>query len=235
MKNKKVSIIYTCFNPTRVITQITMATLANIRRYTDPKDYELIVVDSVPKYGIMDDYNVLKLGSDGHYIKEDEDKGYYAAMNRGASLATGDYLCFIENDIFVFENWLKDLVYYLDNDLCDVIVPDQVPRSRKEVLKFRKMSHEDSMFNGIQEQGLLLMKRGVFNSIGGWDERFFKIYGWKAFGLTLANKGLRVNSTTKVNISHIAGMSYFHDYENNYKGLNEEMDKELKIIKEYYD
>lgn len=212
-----------------------MATLANIRRYTDKDDYELIVVDTTPKHKMMDDYGALELGSDGHYIVEDEDKGYYAAMNRGASLATGEYLCFIENDIFVFENWLTDLRYYLENDICDVIVPDQVPRKREEILKFREMSYEENMFNGIQEQGLLMMRRSDFERVGGWDDRFFKVYGWKAFRITLDTKGLRVNSTTKVNISHIAGMSYFFDYEENYDHLNEEMTKESAIIKEHYE
>jgi len=43
MKSKLTTIICTAYNQTPVLAHITMACLANITKYTDPKDYELIL------------------------------------------------------------------------------------------------------------------------------------------------------------------------------------------------
>src|SRR5574337_1362293 len=107
----KTSIIMTSYIPQKFIAEITMATIANITRYTNPDKYELILVDCSPKYEVRDDYQVLKIDK---HLKIDPDPGYYEAMNIGAKEAQGDYLCFIENDIFVWEGWLEGLEYYLD-------------------------------------------------------------------------------------------------------------------------
>src|SRR3990167_9513969 len=138
----KTSIIFTAYSANINLAQMSMTALANIRKYTDSDDYELIVIDNEPKSSIKDDYKALKLGSDGHYIINDKDIGYPGSMNQGAKLATGEYLLFMENDILVWENWLTDLRYYLDNNLADTIGPDQIPRTREEILKFRKLPFE---------------------------------------------------------------------------------------------
>lgn len=232
---KKTSIIYTCFNPNRVLAQISMATLANIRRYTEPDEYELIVIDCVPKAEMLDDYGALKLGSDGHHVKTETDPGYCEAMNMGAKLATGDYLCFVENDIFLFEDWLPNLRYYLDNDLADVIIPDQVPRTREEMLKFRKMTFEEAMSPGIQEQGLMMIKKEIFEKTGGWDGRFREVYGWAAFKvrLTKLSPSPRIFTTLKVQMSHIAGLTYFFSAEGDSQRFDKATSVEAKILKDY--
>ena len=232
-QSNKVSIIYTAYNPTKMIAQVSMATLANIRKYTEPEDYELIVIDSAPKFQMLDDYGALQLDRDGKYVVVEEDEGYCAAMNRGAKLAKYDYLCFIENDIFVVEDWLEDLRYYLDNELADVIVPDQIPRTREEILKFRDMSFEAAQTPGIQEQGMMMIRKEIFEKTGGWPEEFKKVYGWAAFKPRLTGVTKLISTTHKVQIGHIAGLTFFHDHGTRFKEFDKEMGEEAEALKKY--
>ena len=227
----KTSIIFTAYSANINLAQMSMSTLANIRQYTDPKDYELIVIDNEPKSAIKDDYGALKLGSDGHYIINEKDKGYPAAMNQGAKLATGQYLLFMENDIFVWENWLPRLRYYLEHNLTDTIGPDQVPHTRKEVLKYRRMSYEKAMTPGIQEQGMIMMKRSKFETTGGWDEKYWKFFGWPPFITKITRMGFRVNNTKKVLITHVCGTTVYDEYSKNNAKFNKDMKNEAKILK----
>ncbi len=59
--NKKVSVIMTCYIQARWQAHCTMACLANVTRYTDPKDYELILMSDSEKHPVRDDYHVLKI------------------------------------------------------------------------------------------------------------------------------------------------------------------------------
>lgn len=176
---------------------MTMAALANIRRYTEG-EYELILVSDSEKFAVRDEYKVLNIDQ---YIKV-ENTTYTEAMNLGAEKAKGDYLVFIQNDVFVYENWLKNLVYYLDNDIADCVVPDQCPRDRAFVEKSYKMTMEEAMEYGSRDEGLLIITREAFERMGKFDQRL-KILQGKDIWARMANAGVRQIDTCKVMISHI--------------------------------
>lgn len=215
-KAPKVSIIMTAYNPTHYLVEMTMAALANITRYTDTDLYELILMDCAPKHNIRDDYGVLKIDL---HVKLNTDPGYYAAMNEGAKLANGDYLCFIENDMFVYENWLTDLCYYLDNNLLDAVIPDQFPRSRDRIKEYQNMTHEEALNAAGTEQGLVLIRKESFKKIGGWKKKGAEM-GWRRFYANLADNGVSLGNTAKVIITHICGATYFYKLENESEKLS---------------
>jgi GT2 family glycosyltransferase len=165
--------------------------------------------------------NVLNLDTEATYVINEKDVGYDASMNQGAKLAKYDYLLFMENDIFVHENWLTDLRYYLDHDLTDIITPLQMPMRREEYLGNLKKSYEESLHPGWQEQGMLMLKKSMFEKIGGWDERFKMVYSWKAFQTRLRRVGARVHNTDKVYITHLCAQTI--------------LDSEERKPDEYYD
>lgn len=210
----KVSIIYCLFDFSRTLRHMTMASLANIRRFTD-EPYEIILVDNVPEidgqkvhHKLRDDYFVLRL--DEMKIKVNQkDHGYYKSLNEGAKLATGKYLCFIQPDVFVHEGWLEGMAYYLDNDLGDVVWPDQFPSTREWIKESYTASYEDSMNKGGKEAGCLMITREMFDKSGGWDDRLFNEYGEAAFFNRLDKAGARPVYTNKSLITHItAGTRY---------------------------
>lgn len=229
----KTSIVFTAFSANIHLAELSMATLANIYRYTDPEEYELIIIDNIPKSPIRDDYKVMdleKLKAEGRYIINNPDIGYAASMNQGARIATGEYLLFMENDIFVYENWLKDLRYYLENNLCDVIVPNQVPSTRSDILKWRQATHEELMHGGIQEQGMIMFRRQQFIDKGlWWNEKLFKWLPWAEMPTKISRAGLMVRTTLKVTISHFTAATVYYELENR----NPQKDAELAIEDKY--
>lgn len=214
MKKGKVSIIYCLYDFTRTLRHMSMASLSNIRRFTD-EPYELVLIDNAAHidgveihHTLRDDYGALRL-NDMKIQVNDNDHGYYKSLNEGARLATGDYLCFIQPDVFVHEGWLDGLTYYLDHDLADVVWPDQIPNTRQWIKESYERSHEDSMGIGAREAGCVIMTRKAYDKAGGWDERLFNEYGEAAMWARLDKAGARSMVTNKSLITHItAGTRY---------------------------
>lgn len=212
MKNKLTSIIMTCFDKNQTMRHVSMLAAADITRYTDPSSYELIIVDTEPIYPFRDDYHVLKID---RKIEVPKNLGYYESMNIGAKEAKGKYLCFIENDVFVRENWLKNLSWYLKNDYCDAIMPDQIPTTWEGIRKYKALSFEEAFGKGATEAGLILMTKDAYETIGAWDKTWTgqsPHFGWKRIYQQIGEAGLRMGQTAKVTISHVCGMTEnFHN------------------------
>lgn len=223
------------WNKTRALAKMSQAALANIRQYTPPDEYELIVVEDEKTMDIWDPYKVLNIDTDPNtkHIVNEENIGYAADMNMGAKAATGEYLCFIENDNFVWEGWLKGLRHYLDNDICDVIAPWQIPISYTDWQKYKKAdwtAPEVFFERGWQEQGILMMTREIFDKSGGWDERFKKVFTWKAYKPRLIKAGARIANTAKVHFTHVTGTTYWSNMEFDLEGFRKQEAIEGGII-----
>lgn len=211
MKKGLTSIIMTLYDQNQTARHSSMAAVAAIVRYTDPKEYELILVDCCPKYPFRDDYHVLKI--DKFLEVKPPDIGYFAAMNLGTTVASGEYYCFIENDIFVNDNWLPDLRWYLENNQLDAVMPHQIPNTFEQTERFRKMTYEEAQGKAAVEQGLVLITRKAFNQIGGWDKKMPIGYGWKRFYQQIGENGVRLGNTAKCMVTHITGMTYYDSME----------------------
>lgn len=203
---------------------MTMASLANIARYTDPEEYEFILMSANEKFPVRDDYNVLKIDQ---YVKTK--KGYTASMNEGAKLAKGDYLVFIQNDVFVWERWLKKLRWYLEEDITDCIFPDQVPRSRAFVKMSRRLNNIQAMRFGSRDAGLLMITKKAFEKTGGWDEELTLLCD-RDFYVRMANAGVDFRDTCKVMITHIMAATNLDRLHTNRKEYDEMMDADAKKL-----
>ncbi len=196
------------------MTFCSMNAIAAIRAFTNPEEYELIIMETCDNgIYIKDFHNNLQLDKAIH-IKHsyEEDQGNAADMNEGAKLATGDYLLFMQNDVMVTDkDWLPNLRYYLDNNLAEVITPMQVYESYEKMKEYKVMSLEEGLRNGLQDAGMIMMKREVFDKINGWDERFRKIYMWGSIERRLKKVGIGIKSTVKTFINHIGGTTYWYD------------------------
>jgi GT2 family glycosyltransferase len=184
-KNKPLtSILFLSYDLTQTMRNVTQASLSSIIKYTDEEDYELIWMDVLEK-------GYERLGFNGYYMDEvfeinkrddrkkielrtenEPDPGQYVCWNRLADMAKGEYLCFFQNDVFVNEGWLPKLRYYLDNDMCDAIFPDQEPRKRDFVKEsYTYLPDTKDAQNGARNAGILYVKKDVFYKIGKWNEK----------------------------------------------------------------
>lgn len=201
---KTVSIIVSCFNNSRAATHMSMLCLDHIRKFTDPP-YELIVVDPIPKFLIRDDYHTLHLEDypNSHWLKLNYDPGYTGGMNLGAELAHGEVLVFIQNDVFVREGWLKDMMWYIENAGLEAVWPDQVPRDRRYVLESyaRPHNHPDAMKGG-RDAGLLMITKEAFERTGRWNEQM-SLLAEKDFFHRMSLAHVRAADTNKVFITHV--------------------------------
>ncbi|GIS57309.1 MAG: hypothetical protein CM1200mP1_12470 [Candidatus Neomarinimicrobiota bacterium] len=107
MSNSKVSIIIPHWNGIEILSDC-LESLAQ----TEYTNLEIIVVDNASTDGSPDWVNInypsVKL------IENDRNYGYAGGCNRGAGVATGDYLVFLNNDTIQHSKWIDTLVDFLD-------------------------------------------------------------------------------------------------------------------------
>lgn len=115
--NKKVSVIIPTYKRaeylTRAINSILMQTYKNI---------EIIVVDDNDPDTIFrtDNEKIMKkfiTKKNVIYIKHDKNKNGAAARNTGISVATGDYITFLDDDDYFLPNRIEKLADILDSNL----------------------------------------------------------------------------------------------------------------------
>lgn len=235
----KTSIIVVAYDKSHIRRQITAACLGNIERYTDTEDYELIVIDQEPceifdsereRFGAFTNF---KFSTIDKYIVLDKHIGLSVANNLGASKATGEYICFLHNDVFVSNDWLPRLRYFLENNFYDIVVPHQGTTPRKKIKEWTLKNPED--FNGesgYYDAGLLLMRKKDFDKTGGWDEDFKFIYSGNVFVRYICQDKykLRLQCTPAVIITHLG---QFFDIRQPYpKRYAEAIKKENRLLHE---
>lgn len=209
---KKTSIILTAYIQSKFQAHMTMACIGNVLRYTNPDEYELILMSDSEKWPVRDDYHNFKIDQ---YVKT-TNLSYTQAMNKGAALAAYDYLVFLQNDVFVPPNWLSNLRWYLDEDIADCVVPDQMPRPYAFVQQAKKMSMTEAIKYGSRDEGLVMITKSAFEKAGKWNEDLTLLCG-RDFWERLGKAHIRQVDTCKVMITHIMAATNIERYEKNQK------------------
>lgn len=217
------SIILNSYSPNKAQRHMDMECIAEIRKYTDG-DYEIIIIDNNQTHKFRDDYGVLA----PYTLIEQENTNVYASYNKGASIAKGDKLFFIQSDVYVHERTINKLAYYLDE--YDMAFPQQIPISREDVLRIYGLHEGELAHIGQRDAGLLAITREAFDRAGGWDDRFHNLLGEAAFYSRCDNAGVSWVDRTNAFISHImAG----HNLTKGEELYNAEMEHDAKLLQEY--
>ena len=167
-------------------TIITLQCIYFILKYTDLSNVEVIVVDngSHPvEFG-----QLVRLAPRVKIVRLDSNRGFGEGNNLGVERAAGDVVVFLNNDVFVTENWLPPLLSALQADKSVgavgpmFIYPDgRLQEAGGDVfadgstVQFGKgMSVSEPNFHQIREVGYssaatLLMRRSDFFNISGFD------------------------------------------------------------------
>lgn len=183
---------------------VTSAALGNIQKYTDRDQYELIFVDANPAAETWTNYKYHKIDIDKR-IELETDPGISACRNIGAKAAeANEYICFIDNDVFVPEGWLPKLIEVMHKRNARYIFPHQGYTDRE----FIKQSYLEEL-PGQDDAGLILMTREAFDTCGGWDERFGSVYHELGLRRRLGKHDIRGFCTNQVLITHISGITTF--------------------------
>lgn len=154
----KFSIITVTYNAEKVLEDTIQSVIAQTYHHI-----EYIIVDGASKDGtlsIIDKYR-----SRIHTVVSEPDKGLYDAMNKGISLASGDYLCFLNaGDCFHEDNTLQQMVHTLsDTELPDVIYGETaLVDKERHFLHMRRLSTPEILTWKSFKQGMLVCHQAFF-------------------------------------------------------------------------
>jgi GT2 family glycosyltransferase len=186
-----VSIVIPNRNAAAVITQC----LDGLRNGTSYPDREVVIVDNgSTEPAVLELYRSLEREGHGVVVPFDRPFNFSAACNAGAAAARGDLLLFLNNDIeVVHPDWLDELVRWaLLPDVgivgAKLLYPDRTIQHAGVVFGLGLVGHifsraregTSSLFGSSEcyrnylgvTGACQMMRRDVFNALGGYDERF---------------------------------------------------------------
>lgn len=216
-----ISIILNSYSPLKSQRHADMACVADLRRFTDA-EVEIIIVDNDQSHRFRDDYHVLA----PYILIEQSNQNVYASYNKGASVATGDKLMFIQNDVYVHERCIDQLAVYLDE--FDVAFPQQLELSRAQIKHLYTVKDGEQADFGWRDAGLMAITREAFDKVGGWDDRYHNMLGEAGFYKKMAEHHLSWTDRTNAIVTHVkAGTNLSKDTEL----YNKEMEHDAQILK----
>jgi GT2 family glycosyltransferase len=183
------SIILLCYNK----IDLTFQCLRSLLREVDLSNTEIIVVNNAS----TDKTKEVLAYFEGYtrVLNNEENVGFVHGNNKGAKLARGKYLLFLNNDTVVLPGWLERLVETADRDPRVGVVgpmfiyPDWriqeaggIVWSNGEAFHYGwDKSPDDRRFNFAREVDYitgasLLIRKDVFDRLGGFDTLYAPIY-----------------------------------------------------------
>ena len=144
----KVSIIVVCYNQ----RSFTKACLDSIERFTRYANMETIVVnngstDRTAKF-------LARWSSTRPWtrvVTNENNRGFAAGNNCGARAATGEYLIFLNNDTFVTDGWVGDLLaHYRRNPKLGLLGPVTNRSGNESVIPIEYSNMEEMAWTGAE-------------------------------------------------------------------------------------
>jgi len=188
-ENPLVSLIIPAYNQ----ANYTLACIQSIVENTSTIPYEIILMDDKSP---EEDARNLKYFIEGiTFISNEENLGFLRNCNKGADLAKGKYILFLNNDTNVQPNWLNSLVELIESDDSigmvgsRLVYPDGRQQEAGGIIwndasgwNFGRL--DDPMkpeYNYVKEVdyisgAAIMIKSDLWNTIGGFDERYTPAY-----------------------------------------------------------
>lgn len=174
-------------------------------------DCELVIVNDNPEEDLSKDLRPYKC----ILIQNPANLGFAESMNKGVEKAKGEYLLFLNNDVLLKDNSFKKTLNHFskDNSLF-AIGFSQIEKDERIVGKNRiyykngfihhdRSRHLSSGVTAWAEGGTCIVKKSLFNRLGGFDPLYSPFY-WEDIDLSYRawKTGLKVIFSTAVEVEH---------------------------------
>ena len=145
--------------------------------------YQLVIIDNASDKPTREYMESFKISHPDKVtiIRNQENLGFTKAVNQGVRNSSVDYVCIINNDILVFDNWLSEMTAVAESSKDIGIVNPNNNFGRKKPRNESYEQYANRMTEGQKGKFVetaspvgfcYLVKREVINKIGLWDERF---------------------------------------------------------------
>lgn len=230
-KTNSISIILVNYNGINVLINC----LNSLEKFINQDNYEIIMVDNNSQDNspdmIENQFPNIKL------IKLPKNIGFGAGNNAGAKIATGEVLFLLNTDTILIENTPQILANYLHQNQDVGVVSSRItfedgsyqlscgklPNLIIEFIDKLKYTLDrkwhsffstwyDKQYSSVKEVGwvtgaCLMIRRDIFEKLGGFDESFFMYFEDKDFCKRVNDAGFKVIYYPKTSLIHLLGGS----------------------------
>lgn len=154
--------------PVRYRPDLTRVCLDSIKSYTK-LPYEIILVQE------GEDAEITKLATEYgvKFAQNKTPKGFSGAMNTGLNLASGEYFCFLNNDIVATPNWLDEMVSAFNDTEVGLVAPTFTESTTKQNVDWNTDQKFEYINDPFQLKGVcFLISKKCMEKVGQWDEHF---------------------------------------------------------------
>lgn len=122
-----------------------------------------------------------------HYVRNEPNLKLPRALNRGFSLARGEYLTWTSDDNLYGENAIQRMVEALQGEGCDFIYADYYHFSDVDAtgrpidIHHVKLPHKVQLEKGSHIGGCFMYTRGVYEAVGEYDPELFLVEDYDYF------------------------------------------------------
>ncbi|MDP9960635.1 glycosyltransferase family 2 protein [Chryseobacterium lathyri] len=230
----KLSIIIVNYNVTRLLRNC----LLSIQKYTEGESYEVIVIDNASTDASWSD--LIPEFPKVHFISSEQNEGFAVANNKAIKTAAGEYVLLLNPDTELEGSYMKDILDFADSKSdfgCLGVrmhdtegnflpeskrsVPDMFNSFEKLFTNLKRSNSKSYYRSDIDETevaevdvvtgAFLLIRKDVYEKIGGLDESYF-MYGEDIdLCYTLLRNGYKNYYYGKASILHHKGESTVKD------------------------
>lgn len=158
----------------------------------------------------------------------DENLGFPKAVNQGVSLASGKYVCIMNNDIITTGNWIDLMIDHIEKGHANIVGPitnfssgkqQRLVKIYKNYDELEEVAKEVAELNSgrFTEVGwligfLMVCPRVIFEKLGGFDERY-KLGNWEDIDFCYSAKqaGYTLAIAEDVYVHHFGTTSFKED------------------------
>lgn len=186
--------------------ELTSACLKSIIENFPKEEFEVILVDNDSN---VSDLALLKsrFGGQVRIISNDKNLGFAKANNQGAKFAKGDYLFFLNSDTIISRDILTPLKENLQRNLeVGIIAPQLVLKNGDEQPYSYGLDKKTGEISWVSGAALIIRKE-LFNNIGGWDEKFFMYFEDVDLCRRAIDCEYKIIRNLEIKITHLVGGS----------------------------